>query len=50
MRFLLDEVKAAGFSDAAIMEIPAVVFINVFINAVNHIAKTVPDYSAVYTR
>ncbi len=46
----LDEVKAAGFTDAAIMEITAVVFINVFTNAVNHIAETVPDYPVVCVR
>jgi len=46
----LDEVKAAGFGDAAIMEITAVVFMNVFTNAVNHIAETIPDYPAVCVR
>jgi len=46
----LDEVKAAGFNDAAIMEITAVVFINVLTNAVNHIAETVPDYPVVCAR
>ena len=46
----LDEVKAAGFSDAANMKITAVVFINVFTNAVNHIAETIPDYPAVCAR
>ena len=46
----LDEVKAAGFSDAANMKITAVVLINVFTNAVNHIAETIPDYPAVCAR
>ena len=46
----LDEVRAAGFGDAAIMEITAVVFMNVLTNAVNHIAETVPDYPAVCMR
>ena len=46
----LDEVKAAGFDDAAIMEITAVVFINVLSNAVNNIAETVPDYPVVCAR
>jgi uncharacterized peroxidase-related enzyme len=35
--------RAAGFADAAMMEIIAVVFINVFTNAVNHLAGTEPD-------
>jgi AhpD family alkylhydroperoxidase len=46
----LDEVRAAGFGDAAIMEITAVVFMNVFTNAVNDIAETIPDYPAVCAR
>jgi len=46
----LGEVTAAGFNDAAIMEITAVVFINVLTNAVNHIAETVPDYPVVCAR
>jgi AhpD family alkylhydroperoxidase len=33
----LAAVRAAGFSDGAIMEIVATVFINVFTNAVNHV-------------
>ena len=36
-------VRAAGFGDAAMMEIIAAVFINVFTNAVNHLASTEPD-------
>lgn len=36
-------VRAAGFDDTAMMEIIAVVFVNVFTNAVNHLAGTVPD-------
>jgi hypothetical protein len=43
---VLDEVMAAGFSDAAITEMT----INVFTNAVNHIAVTIPDYPAVCAR
>ena len=39
----LADVRAAGYDDAAIMEIVATVFINVFTNAVNHVAGTVPD-------
>lgn len=39
----LAAVRAAGFSDGAIMEIVATVFINVFTNAVNHLAETEPD-------
>ena len=39
----LAAVRAAGFSDGAIMEIVATVFINVFTNAVNHVAETEPD-------
>ena len=36
-------IRAAGFGDAAMMEIIAVVFVNVFTNAVNHLAGTEPD-------
>ena len=39
----LADVRAAGYDDAAIMEIVATVFINVFTNAVNHVAGTIPD-------
>ncbi|MEI6158550.1 MAG: carboxymuconolactone decarboxylase family protein [Roseococcus sp.] len=39
----LTAVREAGFSDGAIMEIVATVFINVFTNAVNHVAETDPD-------
>ena len=39
----LAAIRAAGFSDGAIMEIVATVFINVFTNAVNHVAETEPD-------
>jgi alkylhydroperoxidase family enzyme len=39
----LAAVREAGFSDGAIMEIVATVFINVFTNAVNHVAETEPD-------
>lgn len=35
--------RAASFGDAAMMGIVAVVFINVFTNAVNHLAGTEPD-------
>jgi AhpD family alkylhydroperoxidase len=35
--------RAAGFGDAALMEIVATVFVNVFTNAVNHLAGTEPD-------
>jgi uncharacterized peroxidase-related enzyme len=35
--------REAGFGDAALMEIIAVVFVNVFTNAVNHLAGTEPD-------
>lgn len=40
----LSEIRDSGYSEAAIMEIVATVFINVFSNAVNHIGKTVPDF------
>jgi uncharacterized peroxidase-related enzyme len=43
----LAAVRIAGFDDAAIIEITATVFINVFTNAVNHLAETTPDYPAV---
>ena len=36
-------VRAADFGDAAMMEIVAVVFVNVFTNAVNHLASTEPN-------
>jgi uncharacterized peroxidase-related enzyme len=42
--------KSHGFDDAAILEIVAVVFMNVFTNAVNHVAGTSPDYPAVPAR
>lgn len=42
--------KSHGFDDAAILEIVAVVFMNVFTNAVNHVADTSPDYPAVPVR
>jgi len=42
--------KSHGFDDAAILEIVAIVFMNVFTNAVNHVAGTVPDYPAVPAR
>ena len=45
----LAEINAAGFGDDAVLEIIAVVFINVFTNAVNHVAQTVPDYPVVPT-
>lgn len=37
-------VRSAGFSDGEIMEIVANVFVNVFTNAVNHVAETEPDW------
>lgn len=43
-------IRENGFSEAAIMEMIATVFINVFTNAVNHIAHTVPDYPEVPQR
>jgi uncharacterized peroxidase-related enzyme len=43
----LAAVRAAGFGDAAIMEILGTVFINAFTNAVNHVAETEPDYPRV---
>ena len=43
-------VRAAGFNDAAILEITACVFMNVFTNAVNHLAETTPDYPPVLPR
>ena len=46
----LAEIRENGYSEAAIMEIIATVFINVFTNAVNHIGHTVPDYPAVSRR
>jgi uncharacterized peroxidase-related enzyme len=46
----LAEIRAAGFDDAAILEITAIVFVNVFTNAVNHLAGTVPDYPTVPVR
>ena len=42
--------KSHGFDDAAILEIVAIVFMNVFTNAVNHVAATTPDYPAVPAR
>lgn len=35
--------RASGFDDGALLEIIAIVFVNVFTNAVNHLAGTVPD-------
>jgi len=46
----LADVRQVGFDDAAILEITACVFINVFTNAVNHLAETVPDYPPVAPR
>ncbi len=43
----LASIRAAGFGEAAIIEITATVFINMFTNAVNHLAQTTPDYPAV---
>ena len=39
----LTAARAAGFDHAALMEIVAIVFVNVFTNAVNHLAGTEPD-------
>ncbi len=39
-------VKAAGFDDAEVLEIVAVVVQNVFTNWVNHVAGTVSDFPA----
>lgn len=46
----LAAMRDAGFDDAAILEIVAIVFMNVFTNAVNHVAGTRPDYPAVPAR
>jgi len=46
----LAEIRGAGYGEAAIMEITATVFINVFTNAVNHVGQTVPDYPPVPPR
>jgi uncharacterized peroxidase-related enzyme len=43
----LTEIRESGYSEAAIMEIIATVFINVFTNAINHIGKTISDYPEV---
>jgi len=40
----LEKVKTAGFSDAEIMEIIAVVTLNFFTNAVNNVAHTPVDF------
>lgn len=43
----LAELRAAGWSDAAGVEILAVVFLNMFSNAVNHVADTETDHAPV---
>jgi uncharacterized peroxidase-related enzyme len=40
----LASVRGAGFGDDAIMEIVATVYVNVFTNAVNHVAETPPAH------
>jgi uncharacterized peroxidase-related enzyme len=45
----LQAVKAAGFSDAQIVEIVAVVVLNVFTNFVNNVAQTDIDFPVVRT-
>lgn len=42
-------VKAAGYSDAAIVEIVAVVALNLFTNYFNHVADTEIDFPVVQT-
>lgn len=37
-------VREAGFGDDAILEIVATVYVNVFTNAVNHVAETPPSH------
>jgi uncharacterized peroxidase-related enzyme len=39
----LSDMRAAGYDDAAIVEIIATVYMNVFTNAVNHVAKATPE-------
>jgi hypothetical protein len=39
----LSDVRAAGYDDAAIVEIIAAVLIDSFTNTVSHVAQTVPD-------
>ena len=39
--------RAAGLDDALMLDIVATVYINAFTNAVNHLAKTEPDYPRV---
>jgi alkylhydroperoxidase family enzyme len=41
------EIHDAGFTDAAIVEIAAVVAANVFANLVNNLAESVPDALAI---
>ena len=41
------EIRDAGFTDAAIVEIAAVVAANVFANFVNNLADAVPDLPAM---
>ena len=45
----LELVKAAGFTDAEIVEIVAVVALNVFTNYFNHVAETEVDFPLVET-
>jgi uncharacterized peroxidase-related enzyme len=39
----LSDIRTAGYDNTAIVEIIATVFMNVFTNAINHVAETVPD-------
>ena len=43
----VDAVRAAGFSDGVIVEVIAVVALNIFTNYFNHIADTVIDFPVV---
>ena len=45
----IDDVRAAGFTDAQILEIVAVVALNLFTNYVNHVAQTEIDFPIVQT-
>ena len=46
----LEAVKAAGFTEAQVIEIVSIVAENVLTNLVNNVAETDIDFPAVYTR
>ncbi|MEE8118520.1 MAG: hypothetical protein V3T39_03075 [Gammaproteobacteria bacterium] len=47
---VMENVRAAGFSDAEIIEIIANVSLNIFTNYFNHIAGTEIDFPVVNTK